>query len=414
MEENKYGDLGEYAKESAKKEYVYSKMPENIRQVGEPGDGIRIYIEDYVMTYMRKVFNEKQENAIVILLGKKGRDAAAGCEFIYGVISVECDLTEGTKELTADKWNNIYRDMHEYFPGAQMLGWGCGVSMWNSRIDAVVMQIQQKYFSEENKILFVADIAEREEKLFVWKEGELAAKSGFVIYYEKNPQMQDYMLQDQDNGSFEESYEDDVTVNMRRVINRNEEKTRDKNKYTSYSIAIAAVAVIILGAGFIVKNMSRIESLQQSVDVMKDYIDEQKIVLATLEPTKSTGTATASGISENDSKKDKDKKSGKSKNLDKNESMDKKRGIENESTNVSKKENDTILKDRELAKQVDKINESYIVREGDTLSQIVWRQYHTFDYIKRVMKVNHIKNSDEIYEGDCILLPDYKRNNKNK
>ena len=59
------------------------------------------------------------------------------------------------------------------------------------------------------------------------------------------------------------------------------------------------------------------------------------------------------------------------------------------------------------AGNVEIINESYIVRKGDTLSQIVWRQYHSFKYIKKVMKVNNIKNSDEIYEGDCIMLPDF-------
>ena len=58
-------------------------------------------------------------------------------------------------------------------------------------------------------------------------------------------------------------------------------------------------------------------------------------------------------------------------------------------------------------RQYEKINESYIVRKGDTLGEIVWRQYHSFDHIKEVMKVNNIKNSDEIYEGDCIKLPDF-------
>ena len=50
--------------------------------------------------------------------------------------------------------------------------------------------------------------------------------------------------------------------------------------------------------------------------------------------------------------------------------------------------------------------ESYIVRKGDTLSQIVWRQYHSFDLLDRVKNTNRIKNSDEIYIGQCILLPE--------
>lgn len=51
--------------------------------------------------------------------------------------------------------------------------------------------------------------------------------------------------------------------------------------------------------------------------------------------------------------------------------------------------------------------ESYIVNAGDTLSQIVWKQYHSFYYLDKVMKANNIKDSDKIYEGDCIILPDF-------
>ena len=51
--------------------------------------------------------------------------------------------------------------------------------------------------------------------------------------------------------------------------------------------------------------------------------------------------------------------------------------------------------------------DSYIVNAGDTLSQIVWKQYHSFYYLDKVMKANNIKDSDKIYEGDCIILPDF-------
>ena len=127
MENKRFGNLGEYAKESAHKEYVYSRLPENIRQIGETNGNLRIYIEDYVMTYIHQIFNEKQEKAIVIFLGKKGKEQASGCMFIYGALFVQCDMMEGPKELTANKWNQVYKDMHDNFPGAQMLGWGrCG------------------------------------------------------------------------------------------------------------------------------------------------------------------------------------------------------------------------------------------------------------------------------------------------
>ena len=52
--------------------YQFVKLPENIRQMGEPPMQNRIYIEDYVMTYMHQIFQKKRESAIVVLLGRHG------------------------------------------------------------------------------------------------------------------------------------------------------------------------------------------------------------------------------------------------------------------------------------------------------------------------------------------------------
>lgn len=53
--------------------------------------------------------------------------------------------------------------------------------------------------------------------------------------------------------------------------------------------------------------------------------------------------------------------------------------------------------------------QSYIVRKGDTLSQIVWKQYHDLSYEKKVKKANGLKDADAIYEGQCLVLPKYKK-----
>ena len=64
-------------------------------------------------------------------------------------------------------------------------------------------------------------------------------------------------------------------------------------------------------------------------------------------------------------------------------------------------------KDEILSGGVEPIKKTYIVKKGDTLSQIVWEQYHSLKPMKEVLEVNQIKNSDEIYIGQRILLPEY-------
>ena len=53
--------------------------------------------------------------------------------------------------------------------------------------------------------------------------------------------------------------------------------------------------------------------------------------------------------------------------------------------------------------------QSYVVQKGDTLSQIVWKQYHDLSYEKKIKKANGLENADEIYEGQYLVLPEYKK-----
>ncbi|MDE6851032.1 MAG: LysM peptidoglycan-binding domain-containing protein, partial [Lachnospiraceae bacterium] len=85
---------------------------------------------------------------------------------------------------------------------------------------------------------------------------------------------------------------------------------------------------------------------------------------------------------------------------------------EKSNKSVTAKESNTVKKATNKTSQpvvaggVDRIKQTYIVRKGDTLSQIVWNQYHSFAYMDRVQQVNQIKDTDRIYIGQCILLPD--------
>ncbi len=456
MEGKKFGDIGEYAKESAKKEYVYRRLPENIRQIGENMGKNRIYMEDYVMTYIRQVFAENQEGTVIILVGKKGKEEAAGCQFIYGAVTVECNILDGTKEFTPDLWNSIYKDMHDNFPGAQMLGWGCGVNMWNSRIDAVVRQIHKKFFHEEGKILFVSDISEREEKMFVCEKGNLKEQEGFIVYYEKNPQMQDYMLKTNENKSEEALYQDKVTKNMRHVIVEKEEKKRIHTKYAAYGAGVAILMIMLIGGNMLVDSVDKLQKMEKSLNSVQGYIKSQEVeqVLSNGKAEKikkDTGKdANNKTVKNSDDKKgdSRNKNNNRAAKSDRNTSVGK--SVKNDTGEVTEqvKKNTESLGEKSTTSRIqskgsdnrtdttqdvtksitsstDKLYkpennarkastysgkyQSYIVNAGDTLSQIVWKQYHTFYYLDKVMKANHIKNSDEIYEGDCIILPEFSK-----
>ena len=75
----------------------------------------------------------------------------------------------------------------------------------------------------EDRLLFLADLGEKEEKLFVTKKEGLQELPGYWIYFSKNTQMQEYMLATSPHKSMEGGYQDDVTQNIREVIHRKKE-----------------------------------------------------------------------------------------------------------------------------------------------------------------------------------------------
>ncbi|MCI8561960.1 MAG: LysM peptidoglycan-binding domain-containing protein [Lachnospiraceae bacterium] len=415
-----------------KKEYHFNALPENIRQIGEPPENNRIYIEDYVITYIHQIFQKKQEQAIVILLGKKGEGDARGTRFIYGAVEIELNVLEGNQEFTAKTWDKIHELIYQNFTGAQVFGWGCGVSMWNSHTDDIVRSIQQKHFSQEGKILFLEDLNEKEEKLFCWRDGKLAEMAGYVIYYEKNPLMQEYMLKGQPKKSFEESYDDKITATVRSVVKKNVE-LKNPRKAAAYGIGAFLVLLTILGANLLIQSTKKIESLEKTITTLSN-----SAVTVTPEPeVESKGKKkTSSGKQEKESRSAPEEKKGSDAttlpaatgqepgeegNEDKKTSPPAtqkpeatKKPVATKPPQVTKKPKATKTpaskkKNRSSAQPASAKAASYVVRPGDTLSQIVWRQYHTLACMKMVKKANNIKDGDKIKEGQRIILPAYKK-----
>lgn len=418
--------------------HKYVKKPENIRQIGESPYSGPIYIEDYVMTYIRQIFKEQGEEKIILMLGKEGEELAKGSTFIYGAIGMDFKVTDAVTDISEKDWSEAYEKIYKYFPGVTVMGWVCGVYMWNSKVDATINIIQRKYFSKESNILFLFDLSECEEKIFKWKDGNLKEQTGYYVYYEKNPQMQDFVLGENQNESVDSEYEDVVTEVIRDTVNKNEKKDSvPKTAIVALTMAIAFMFVI--GGNYMIESVSKINSLEDSVDVLQGYVkttygdddDNRKNVSgagigAKQDKEESEGkTENAKKKTENSvqssdtakNRKSNDKKTGNGKknNLStaRNGSLKRKKTAGNvkriKKTGKSSRVTRQTINNRKNIKRTTGSHRNYAeykVKEGDTLSTIVWRQYHTLKKMNLVKRINRIQNSDNIREGQVIKLPE--------
>ena len=80
---------------------------------------------------------------------------------------------------------------------------------------------------------------------------------------------------------------------------------------------------------------------------------------------------------------------------------------DNPKPDEAKTETEATTQATEAAKPVvaDGAPKYYTVRDGDTLSSISFQMYHSILYVDNIMEANGMKNGDEIYVGQQILIP---------
>lgn len=414
--------------QEVRRSYDYHRLPDNIRQIGETSGQQRVYIEDYVLTYIRRVFQDKRESSIVVFVGCEGKDAAAGCLFLYGAVEIELDAENS--DMQEAQWDMLYQLAAQYFPGGRIWGWGCGVGIWNSQVDYKVRKMQEEQFAEDGNILFLADLSEREEKVFLYHNHIFEELSGYFVYYERNPQMQEYMLREQpESDGFESDYEDEVTQSIRTVIHTKQNRQKQMH-YLTYGLACVLLIMILAGGNLLIHSLAKINALEESIETLSAYVAETNqdgISDLVISRAMGSGNATAAAAIPLDDSATKtntadpsfgnaavepgvtDSAAGQAATILPVQTATPlpARAATPTTTPASKKPKSHKKSSQAvLAGGVDRIKQTYIVKKGDTLSQIVWNQYHSLQGMDRVLRVNQIEDSDRIYEGQCILLPD--------
>lgn len=394
----------------------YVKKPENIRQIGESPYSGAIYIEDYVMTYIRQIFKDEGEEKIILMLGKKGEEQAKGNIFIYGAVGMDFKISDAVTQISEEEWSKTYERIYKYFPGTELLGWVCGVYMWNSKVDATINIIHRKYFSKEENILFLFDLSECEEKIFKWSDGSLKEQSGYYVYYEKNPQMQEFVLSESKNESVDEQYEDVVTEAIRETVNKNTQKPTGA-KPAMFVMMMAIAVMFVIGGNYMFESFSKINNLETAVDVLQGYVEttyEKKGAKSFKNSTQTAITTEDVQKTENTDKIHTFNNNG-NRQISKKKTRENRKNVRNQIKMASRKKRTIERKKRtagNLEKRVqsqsgeNRVNyETYKVQEGDTLSQIVWRQYHSLDKMAVVKRINKIESSNSIIAGQVIKLP---------
>ena len=363
------------------------RRPKNIKQIGEVSSDKKIYIEDYAFTYINSIaYNNPSDSQAGVLLGESQVDGDEKCVFIKGVIRAKLgtEVEEKGVYFNENVWNGIYSDVEKYFPDLSVVGWFAAIPEVTTERMLKLKKIHLDNFAGAMKTFYLIDTVEKEENFYLYENGELKKQKGYVCFYERNYEMQEYMLERRERSSSEDG-QDKVMKSIRNII-REKEELREQKKSTRfmYAVSVFMVVVILVISINLMNNYQKMKKFDKSISSLmvqmsgNDSDDGENVVPvnkleggvypteAQTETQEATNSATAT-----------------------------------ESVKV------TTAPATEAQTAAASVSEPkiYTVKAGDTIMGICKRYYGDTSKCSEVIAFNNIKDENLLYVGQQIKLP---------
>lgn len=343
------------------------QFPKNVRQIGNVSDEPKIYVEDYVDTYLNQLKEKAaKEPVMAVLAGEIVTQEGQEVVYISGAVRVEEVKTENGKlEFDIEAADRAEELRKEHFPTCQTIGW-CLIESGNLMgQEQEAARIHERFFAKANSIFIRKDAAENEEVFYAYKFGELMQMGGHYIYYEKNPDMQNYMIhaRRQIGVTPSEVVEDRAAKDFRSAIREQlEEKEHHQNSRFVYAASILLIVVVLAMGISTMNNYDKMEAVQTSLETLSQTVTEPKQKTETL--------------------------SGKER--------------EKDTRNVQK--TGTVPEISTVQEQLGD-EEYYEVVKGDTLDRISEKVYGDASHVDAICRMNGLSDGNLIYIGQKLLLP---------
>ncbi len=405
-------DDSDKSEENPKDNNTCIRRPKNIKQIGDVSSDKKIYIEDYAFTYINSIaYNSPQEEQAGVLLGELAKEGNERCVFVKGVIKAALGDTSDTGiYFNENIWNKIYSDTEKYFPDLSVVGWFAVMPEVTDERMARLKKLHLDNFAGNMKTLYLVDTVEKEEHFYLYENGTLKRQKGYVCFYERNYEMQEYMLERSEKKSCEDVSDDRVIRNIRNVI-REKEELKEQRKSGSFMYGVSAflvVVIIVIGIN-LMNNYEKMRRLNQSVDNLMNQLEGNERGGQDGDDNGVHDSEASGDISVDGNAIKVNRLSGDVYPLEENSTSDKTER-ETETDNKAASETTQAISESETDASVSSVKTDsysmYTVKQGDTLMGICKRYYGTTTKYQEVMQYNGLDDRDMLYIGQQIKLPE--------
>ena len=245
------------------------ELPKNITQIGETNQYCKIYVEDYVFSYMKQLNQFAQDKNIgVALYGSRKEEAGVSYLFLFGACKLNF-LQRESRHLSQAVLQEAEKQRRKHFPGYEFLGY----RMLNG---------------------------EMIEGFHVYEQGTCRYIEGYARFYEKNDSMLAFMLEERQEEAKPEEFNQDKYDEVKKrqeerraaaaergtrpsVFRENQQKqqrhtaAKKDNNMVKMRLAAAAAFLVLCVAGLAAMgNGERLEDLQLAAKrLMSEFTQRQ-------------------------------------------------------------------------------------------------------------------------------------------
>lgn len=367
--------------------------PAKTKQMGSIEDHVKIYMEDYVYTYLYQYGRSGGgKEKLAALIGRHyvvdGQDTLVISGAIQGKKTIQ---KNGVECFSEETWEYIGGQMQTYFQGMTIVGWVHCQPGFGSFLMARDEGFHKEYFKETWQVLFVLDSVDKLDTFYIYNEEGTGLRQarGYFIYYDRNKEMQEYMLENSMVRPREAAKEQaaeamdttaaekkaphrrrkptpeermDAAKEIRRVLQKREKQVKQaKRAHDTMLVAVCGVLCIVC----VCMGLAMMQSLGRLRTVETELVAMQTSYATLAEDMEQTKVQSVFAVQE--------------------------------SVTEEKAE-----KAEEKTEQVQK----YTVESGDSLRYISRKFYGNHSGVGKIMEANGLTDANRIYEGQVLLIPE--------
>lgn len=423
----------------------FPKLPKNIRQIGERDQSVRLYLEDYVNTYLKRLYPRGgQDLRVGILLGNVEEHDGTPYLFVDGAMEME-EVTESGEKVafTEAAWKKAYQGMEQMFPKRVILGWFLCGAPGSTLSPLNYWKEHGQYFAGKNQLMYLNSGLEGEEAVYITSEDGFYKLRGYSIYYERNQMMQDYMILRKDARRVESGTGETVIRDFRQRMEDNKiQAVSRRGTIRVLGSLCSALSIVVLAGGVVMFNnyekMREMESVITSAlpvvskkedndaalsgDELyggyKDYSDtgegDELLVeeaQGKVSPTIGTETMSPTYPGEEQPEGSEVSAAGQAAGSGENngsiagETEGGQADISEEAAGESTAYAEETQSPVQPANTGTENYRTYVVQDGQTLYSICLEVYNSLSRVDEICELNNLESQDKIISGQKLILP---------